>query len=118
VVSDSGVEDGDDAALGVEDGAVAEGEPRLLVESVPAHHQRQVLEERRLPGQAALGQGTDHRPDVGPDLVPPSAERTGMPTAEQSAVGVVVEHHELRTHDEHHGQARRQAEGRGGAQGG
>jgi hypothetical protein len=74
-----GVEQTGHAPAGLHDGAVGEGEVALLLEAVPGHRERQVLEEGRL----AVEDVVDHRLDVGPDVDPdvrhPLAEGIRVP---------------------------------------
>jgi hypothetical protein len=99
-----GVEQARDGAAGLDDRAVGEGEVALLLEAVPGHHQRQVLVVRHPAGEDV----PDHRLDVGPDVDPDVGhgltKSLRMAEAEHRGVRVVVDHDELRTPHEQHGE--------------
>lgn len=115
---DGGVEDRHQGAGVVADRAVAEGEPGLLLEPVTGHRQGHVLVVGGSARQRALHERLDGGPDVGPHLGHRAAERVGVPPPEDRGVPVVVEHDELRSDHEQHGDARGQARGRRRQQGG
>ena len=91
-----------DLAAFVADGRIGEREPGLLVVALPVHDERKVLAVGGLTGHCRVDQRADVRPDLGPDVVEPLAQRTRVLGAEDFRVGVVVEEAQLRApRDEH-----------------
>ncbi len=106
-----------DATRLVEDGAVGEGEVRLLAVPRALHQQEQVLGPRRRPGlHDPLVEGPDHVPDLGPALVARLPEGARVLVAEDGPVAVVVDLCEVRPPPQEHGEARLEADARGRAE--
>ena len=101
----------------VEDGAVGEGEVRLLLEAGPVHEEQQVLGPGGpLGAQDFVVEGADDGPDFAPALRTALAQRPRVLIAEDRAVAVVVELDGVRAPPEEHGKGRAQADIECGAQ--
>ena len=96
-------EDAADLASLLADRAVGEGEVALLREALPLQREHQVLGEGGLsPREHRVEHGPDDVPDLRPALAPRLSQGRGMLPADEVPVGVVVEHHQLRSPPHEH----------------
>lgn len=75
---DHGVDHPGDRTVRQADGAVAEGEPRLLRFAPAVDDEREVLDEGRLSAIGAARDGADFVPGLGPNVGERAAERLGL----------------------------------------
>ena len=110
-------EDARHVAARVDDRAVGVREVALLREAVAVQDQQLVVRPRRAaPRHHLVEHRPDDVPDLRPHLVPRRPEGAWVLAAEHRSVGVVVDHPQLRPPPQQDGEARGEADARGGAQ--
>ncbi len=110
-------EDAVNAAGFATNGAVGEGEVALLGVSISLQKQQQIVGPGGFAaGHDVLEHGADDVPDLRPAFTAGTAERGWMLGADDVAVGVVVEHHQVRPPPNKDGEAGVQADADGRAE--
>ena len=85
-----------DAAVVVEQRAVAEGPEGLLVEPVAGHDEAHFLVVGALAGQGLVDQRLNVVPDIRPDAPEGLTQGTAFPLAQGGRIGIIVEHRQFR----------------------
>ncbi len=90
----------------IADGGIGEGEPCLLIITIPVHRQRQIFQPRSLACESFRHQWLQIVPDFVPDLLKRLAEGSRMLLTKDCRVGVVIEQAKLIAPRDKHRKAR------------